>query len=140
MLAAWWQFYTTLEPALMRPVAALAALERGVRVVARTSVAYARSITVRHQGECRLFDLADLVLDTRAPPDDACMRVAGVPVPIGPGSTVDASALLRTATVQAIAIFAWRVRTLPVFRSTNVDSDAHSPDLAAWPNRIPPLR
>ncbi len=120
--------------------AALAAQARGTRVVALTSVAHARSVPARHPGGRRLFEIADLVLDTDVPPGDACLSVRGVPVPVGPLSTVVASALLQAAVASAIERLAERGTPPPVLRSANVDDDDDAPDLTEWAKRVPPLR
>jgi uncharacterized phosphosugar-binding protein len=80
------------------PVAlALGAQARGCAVVAVTSVAFSRSLAPRHASGKRLFEIADRVVDTGAPPGDAAIAVEGVRTPICP-----LSGLLNTATVWAL--------------------------------------
>lgn len=88
------------------PVAlALAAREAGCAVVAVTSVAFSRAVPARHSSGRRLFEVADVVLDTDGPVGDAAVTVPGLDAPIGPLSgllNVAAVWALEAATVEAL--------------------------------------
>lgn len=55
---------------------ALAAKEAGLRVVAVTSLAHSRSVEPRHSGGQKLFELADVAIDTHVPAGDAAVDLS----------------------------------------------------------------
>src|SRR5918999_3801947 len=65
---------------------ALRARELGMRVVATGSAEQAASSTPRHASGKRLFDIADVVIDTRVPAGDSSVPLAGGDGNRGPGS------------------------------------------------------
>jgi uncharacterized phosphosugar-binding protein len=68
---------------------------RGVRVVAIVSAAHAAVSTSRHPAGRKLTEVADLVLDTGAPPGDAMVHIEGLDTPVAPGSTVGGCLLVN---------------------------------------------
>src|SRR5829696_841414 len=82
------------------------ARQRGLPVVAVTSVAHTLGSEAGYSDGTRLLDHADVVLDLATPPGDALVAVDGVDTPVGPGSSFTAVALanelkVRTATLLA---------------------------------------
>jgi uncharacterized phosphosugar-binding protein len=69
--------------------------KRGVRVVAVVSQRHADASPSRHSAGTKLADLADLVLDTGAPPGDALVWIDGLATPVAPGSTVGGCLLIN---------------------------------------------
>lgn len=67
----------------------------GVRVVAIVSRRHCEASTSHHVQGWKLPDVADLVLDTGAPPGDAMVRVPGLETPVSPGSTVGGCLLIN---------------------------------------------
>jgi uncharacterized phosphosugar-binding protein len=57
---------------------ALAAKEAGLRVVAVTSLAHSKGVEPRHSSGQRLFELADVTIDTHVPTGDAAVDLAGL--------------------------------------------------------------
>jgi uncharacterized phosphosugar-binding protein len=55
---------------------ALAAKEAGLRVVTVTSVAHSKSVEPRHSSGRRLFELADVTIDTHVPTGDAAVDLS----------------------------------------------------------------
>jgi uncharacterized phosphosugar-binding protein len=55
---------------------ALAAKEAGLQVVAITSHAHSKSVEPRHSGGQRLFELADVAIDTHVPTGDAAVDLS----------------------------------------------------------------
>lgn len=109
------------------------ARERGAAVIAMTSVAASTAATPR--AGARLLDLADIVLDTGAPPGD-------VTWPPGAPTTAAASSLAATALwlrVQQEIVAA--DPAVELWRSANVEgNDALNREVAArWAARIPEL-
>jgi uncharacterized phosphosugar-binding protein len=80
--------------------AALAAKRRGVPVVATTSVEHSRGTTPRHSSGKRLFEIADVVIDSCVPKGDAMIPLPGLRQMVGPGSTLGFIAVSNTVTVE----------------------------------------
>lgn len=53
--------------------------ERGIKTVAITSLAHSKSVTSRHSGNKRLFEIADVVIDNCGMPGDAILEIEGLP-------------------------------------------------------------
>jgi uncharacterized phosphosugar-binding protein len=101
--------------------------ERGAFVIAVTSLTYSRSVTPRAAGMPRLFEVADLVLDNRAPVGDALIELPGMPQRVGPSSTVTGAAMLNAVVVRAAELIQAVTSDAPVFMSANLDGgDAHN--------------
>jgi uncharacterized phosphosugar-binding protein len=72
---------------------ALGAHEVGMTVVGVTSVPHSSAVPARHSSGNRLFEEADIVIDTGVPLRDASVPVEGLEHPVGPTSTVLATAV-----------------------------------------------
>ena len=95
--------------------------ERGAFVIALTSLAYSQSVQPRQAGMQRLFEVADLVLDDRAPIGDALVALDGLAQRVAPASTVTGAAILHEVVVRAVEEILRRSGDAPVFRSANLD-------------------
>jgi uncharacterized phosphosugar-binding protein len=95
--------------------------ERGAYVIAVTSLEYSRSVQPRKPGMPRLFEVADLVLDNRAPVGDALVEVPGIQQRVAPSSTVTGAAILNTVVARAVGLIHERGGDPPVFMSANLD-------------------
>jgi uncharacterized phosphosugar-binding protein len=96
---------------------AMGAKARGLPVVAVTSVAQSRAGEARHPSGTRLLDHADIVLDLCTPAGDALVELEGIEVPVGPGSTIAAVALVNELKVQTAALLLERDALPPVLTS-----------------------
>jgi uncharacterized phosphosugar-binding protein len=76
---------------------------RGMKVVALVSVDHARASVSRHPAGRKLMDLADIVLDTGAPPGDAMVRLDGLDTPVAPGSTVGGAMVINCLKAEVAA-------------------------------------
>ena len=72
---------------------ALGAKEKGLTIVAVTSLPHSSASPSRHSSGKRLFEVADIVIDTRASLSDASIRVEGLDAPVGANSTSVAIAI-----------------------------------------------
>jgi uncharacterized phosphosugar-binding protein len=72
---------------------AITAHEIGMTVVGITSVPHSSAVPARHSSGKRLFEEADIVIDTGVPLRDASVPVEGLEHPVGPTSTVLATAV-----------------------------------------------
>lgn len=93
--------------------------EKGLKVIAITSVAHSQSVTPRHPSGKKLYEVADIVIDTQGPQGDASMEVPGTPAKSGATSTVAGAAIIQAITVQAAAFLHERGIEPPIFISAN---------------------
>ena len=107
--------------------AALAAREKGVAVIAFTSLEYSKSVPSRHPAGKKLYEIADLVIDNCAPAGDAAVEIAGFPQKTGPLSTLLGVAIVNSIVAETIQILVERDHTPPVFISANLPGgDEHN--------------
>jgi uncharacterized phosphosugar-binding protein len=99
---------------------ALAARDRGLKVIAMTALDYSRSQPSRHASGKRLFELADVVLDTCGLPGDAVMGVPGVAQKVASTSTVIGAALAQALVHNVAHKLAKRGLTPPILTSANI--------------------
>jgi uncharacterized phosphosugar-binding protein len=66
---------------------ALGAKELGMRVIGVTSLPHSSASPARHSSGKRLFEVADIVIDTGAPLADASIHIEGLDAPVGASST-----------------------------------------------------
>jgi uncharacterized phosphosugar-binding protein len=102
---------------------AMLAQERGLRVVAITSLEFSRSLTPRHSSGSRLFEIADVVLDNRCPAGDALVQVPGVSAKVGPGSSIASMALLNATMAATIERLSSQGLEVPVFLSERLPGE-----------------
>ena len=102
------------------------AREKGVFVVALTSVAHSSAVTSRHPKGYKLMDVADLVLDNCGIPGDAICEIPGVDARVASTSTVVGAALMNELVVKTATILKSRGFEPPIFRSANIDNSAES--------------
>jgi uncharacterized phosphosugar-binding protein len=67
---------------------ALEAKRLGIPVIVITSVEHSRRSTAKHSSGKRLFEVADLMIDTCTPPGDAAVWIEGLDTPVGPLTSV----------------------------------------------------
>ncbi|RJP64304.1 MAG: sugar isomerase domain-containing protein [Candidatus Abyssobacteria bacterium SURF_17] len=109
---------------------AMVAKEKGLKVIAITSLAHSRSVTSRHSSGKRLFELADVVIDNRGDPGDASVTVEGLETPVGPTSTITGAYIMNEITIAAVCWLLDHGIEPPVFRSANLDgSKEHNDNL-----------
>jgi uncharacterized phosphosugar-binding protein len=94
---------------------------RGVATIAITNVEQSRNVPSRHDSGVRLFEVADVVIDTCVPFGDALAVDPALPGPMGPASTVAGSAIIHAIAIQAAAALLTAGRRAPILPSANVD-------------------
>ena len=67
---------------------ALGAKQRGLPVIAVTTLAHSGIAEPKHSSGKRLFEIADVVIDNCGVPGDALVTVPGLGEPVGPGSSI----------------------------------------------------
>jgi len=97
------------------------AKRRGIPVVAVTSVAYSRAQPSRDKSGERLFELADVVIDTRGELGDAVIKLDGLEQPVAPTSNLAANFVIHCLTMEAVIKLLNEGIAPPVFWSGNLD-------------------
>jgi uncharacterized phosphosugar-binding protein len=99
--------------------ASMYARERGMQVVAITAKANF-SRPAEHSSGKRLADVADVVIDTHVPIEDALVTVEGWSRPVGGASTIVAMSIVQELNVRAAQKLSERGMELPTFVSPTV--------------------
>ncbi len=106
---------------------ALECKARGLTVIAITCLAHSQQVASRHPEGKKLYEVADIVIDTQGLPGDAALEMPGVPGRVGPTSTLLGAAIVEAISVQATAALVARGVTPPVLVSANLpEGDAHN--------------
>ena len=100
---------------------AATARERGLKVIAITSVAHSTSVASRHSSGKKLLDLADVVIDNMGAPGDAAVSLEGFDIPLGPTSTITGAYIMNEITIAAVSWMLENGAEPPVFKSANLD-------------------
>jgi uncharacterized phosphosugar-binding protein len=95
---------------------------RGVKVIAVTSLAHSYSVASRHASGRKLYELADIVIDTGTPPGDAAVALPGTTLRMGPLSTVVGAAIVQAVVIEAASRLVERGQEPPVLPSANLDT------------------
>lgn len=100
---------------------AMHAHERGMPVIAITSLAHSQGTTSRHSSGKKLYELADIVIDNHCIKGDAMIKMEGLPMPVGAGSGVAGMFIMHTIIVQTAQNLLERGIQPPIFMSGNLD-------------------
>ena len=96
-----------------------AAKDRGMYVIALTSLAHSRSVSARNASGKRLFEVSDLALDNGGVPGDAIVSIDERMV--GPTSTAVGAAILQAIVCRVAEISHARGMGLGFYASSNID-------------------
>ncbi|MEM2246200.1 MAG: SIS domain-containing protein [Thermofilum sp.] len=96
------------------------ARERGMKVIAVTSVEYSRSVPPANPLGKRLYELADVVIDNKVPAGDAVLKLEGLEQKIAPVSTIVNAFILQALVARAAEILLSRGVKPEVWMSSNV--------------------
>ena len=111
--------------------AALYGREKGATVIALTSMAHSRETPTRHSSGSRLFELADIVLDTMTVRGDAVVDLPGQAWRVAPTSTLISVAILNAIVAQTAQLLLDAGVMPPVLLSANVpEGDEHNRAIA----------
>jgi uncharacterized phosphosugar-binding protein len=100
---------------------AAGAKDRGVPVIAITSLAHSKGTTSRHSSGKKLYQLADVVIDNCCPRGDCLLHLDGLQPPVGAGSGVAGLFIMHSIIVQSTQNLLDRGIRPPVFMSGNLD-------------------
>lgn len=110
---------------------ALKAKAAGHRVIAVTSLEHTMAVTPKHPSGKRLSDVADIVIDNRAPYGDTTVEL-GASAKVGAVSSITAAFIAQLLTIGVAARLAADGSTPPVYISANIpEGDEHNSALEA---------
>jgi uncharacterized phosphosugar-binding protein len=117
---------------------AMHARERGMKVIAITSMAHSQGTTSRHSSGKKLYQLADVVIDNGAPKGDCVMQLEGMKMPTGAASGITGMFIIQSIMVQVVQNLLDRGVEPPVFMSGNLDGarDYNTPLMDRYRGRI----
>lgn len=101
--------------------------QRGLKVIGVTSVPHSSQVASRHSSGKRLFEVADVVIDTGIPLEDASQFIDGLTEPVGPTSTSVAVAVSHAINASTTAELVARGVEPMIMINTNSSrtADAH---------------
>lgn len=103
------------------------AKQRGLFVIALTSLAHSRAVPARHPGGKRLFEVADLCLDNCGQEGDAAVAYPGWGGTVGPTSVVAGTFLMNRLICGVVERYLAEGLTPPVYMSANLPGgDEHN--------------
>lgn len=103
---------------------AMAARERGLKVIVITSMLYTEAVSTRHASGKKAHEFADVVIDNYSPVGDAVLDVPGLPQRTGSTSGIVGSALMHAIVSQVVEGLVARGITPPIYVSGNLDGGA----------------
>lgn len=98
---------------------AMLAKEKGIYIIALTSLNHSKSCKSRHGSGKRLFELADLVIDNCVPKGDGLLDFDGIQS--GAGSTIAGCVIVNAIVTETLNILSKEGYKLPVYVSQNLD-------------------
>jgi uncharacterized phosphosugar-binding protein len=111
---------------------ALEGKRRGLTTIALTSLNHSRSVAARHPAGKRLFEVADIVLDTCGEPGDAAVAYPGFAGRVAPTSLLAGSYIINSLVCRVVELFLEHGLTPPIYLSANLPGgDEHNRALAA---------
>lgn len=94
--------------------------ERGLNVVALTSLEMSERSTSNHPSGKRLFEVADYVLDNGGIMGDARIALSHRSHKVGPTSTMSGAHLLNLLALEAVGFLEKESLPIPIYRSANI--------------------
>jgi uncharacterized phosphosugar-binding protein len=106
---------------------ALRAQQRGVKVIAITSLSYSKAAKSKHQSGKKVYQIADIVLDNKGAVGDAILNIDGLKQSIGPTSTIAGALILNGLFAQVVKNLVERGIDPPIFISSKLKgADEHN--------------
>ena len=120
---------------------AFGARERGMKVIALTSLNHSKALESRHKSGMKLYQAADVVLDNLGCVGDASIRIDEVNGNMAATSTSIGAMLLHAVEVAAVEIMLEHGVVPDIFLSSNVDEgdELNEEYLNKYKSRVKPL-
>lgn len=112
-----------------------------VHVIGVASKRYMAEAAPSHPEGLKLQDVVDVLIDNHGVPGDAILTLPGLPVAVGPSSTITGALILHAVLVEAVAYLSAQGIVPPIYLSGKViGADAHNAALLdRYRDRIPLL-
>ncbi len=94
--------------------------KRNVKVVVIITKLHAEKSSSKRADGKKLYDFADLILDTGAPVGDSMVKIEGLDTPVSPGSTVGGALLVNTIKAEVARLLTEAGQPPKVLTSANV--------------------
>lgn len=116
---------------------ALAAKARGHKVIAVTSLEHTNAVETKHPSGMRLSEIADIVIDNRAPYGDTTLEVSGGGG-VGAVSSITAAYIAQLLTIETVQCLIRAGKKPPIYISANIPGgDEHNTALVGqYPGRL----
>ena len=98
---------------------AIAARERGLKIIAVISKAYAEQ-TKAGPGGHKVADIANIIIDNQGPPGDALIEIGNTGLKTGPLSTIAGAFILNAILTEAAYRLAEQGESPPIYISANI--------------------
>lgn len=118
---------------------AIEAKERGLKVIAMTSLSYSKSISAKPQVGKKLYEIADIVIDNHGIPGDAAIEIDGLLPKVGPTSTIIGASIINSIVIEAAEELVKQGITPPIIMSLSYPGakDWNERLFKDWGSRIP---
>lgn len=100
---------------------AMAAKEKGMKVIALVSKEFSEKVTSRHSSNKKLTDYADVLLDIKCVEGDACLSMKEVPDKFTGTSTILGMTVMDSVISRCIEICVDKGYVPPIYVSSNLD-------------------
>ena len=110
------------------------AKDNGNKVIAITSTEQSKKYPVRIEGQKKLFEIADLVLDNCVPPGDGMLEIGGELT--GAASTISGCFIVNLIATEAMKMAVYQGVKIPVYFSQNIDGFDNDYLYKKYKNRI----
>ncbi|MEG2383780.1 MAG: SIS domain-containing protein [Oscillospiraceae bacterium] len=107
---------------------ALECKKRGAKVIALTSLPSSTGLTSRHSSGKRLYELADVVVDTGIPKGDACINIEGLDTTICGMSSIVSATAIQWIVLEVAQKMVALGEVPPFYKSQNLDGCTESND------------
>ena len=77
--------------------------EKGGKIIAMTSLEHSRCVATRHSSGKKLYELADLIIDSHTPAGDAAVAIAGLEMKVAPVSSIAILSIVNSIVVETTA-------------------------------------
>ncbi len=105
---------------------ALAAKDRGHKVIAVTSLEHTNAVETKHPSGARLSEIADIVIDNKAPYGDTTLEVSGGGG-VGAVSSITAAYIAQLLTIETVQNLVRAGKKPPIYISANIPGgDEHN--------------
>jgi len=111
--------------------AALYAKSKSLQVIAVTAVEQSKGQSSRHSSGKKLYEIADLVIDSHVPTGDAAVELQKGQPKVAPISTIVGSSILQGIVAEVAGLIMEEGEIPPIWLSSNIDGgDEHNKKMA----------